>query len=282
MSSIARMVPVARPGASVTTEQDANRCGRERDSGMGTHGHDDNVDLLELLSAIGALASAAEISTVLAKLIRRYELTSLAYIGSDITGRPEKSPYLAVTYSTEWVEHYKAQRFLKIDPVIQVGLRRMLPIDWDQFDRNDKEVRRLFGEASEFGLGIRGVSIPVHGRSGDRALLSITSNADARDWQQLRFEYVRDFQLIAMHLHQAVLRLEGGLAPEYALLSPRERECLTWISEGKTCWECARILGLSEHTVRCYLESARHKLRAANTTHAVSKAGKASLLSQLP
>jgi len=87
---------------------------------MGTHGHDDNVDLLELLSAIGALASAAEISTVLAKLIRRYELTSLAYIGSDITGRPEKSPYLAVTYSTEWVEHYKAQRFLKIDPVIQV------------------------------------------------------------------------------------------------------------------------------------------------------------------
>ena len=55
-----------------------------------------------------------------------------------------------------------------------------------------------------------------------------------------------------------------------------------WTSEGKTSAEIAIILGLSEHTVRCYLESARHKLGAANNTHAVNKAGKASLLSQLP
>ncbi|NTC22081.1 response regulator transcription factor, partial [Agrobacterium tumefaciens] len=82
--------------------------------------------------------------------------------------------------------------------------------------------------------------------------------------------------------NHAVLRLQGGLAPEYAPLSPRERECLLWIGEGKTYWECARILGLSEHTVRFYLESARHKLGAANTTHAISKAVKASLLSRLP
>ncbi|NSZ03264.1 LuxR family transcriptional regulator [Agrobacterium tumefaciens] len=250
---------------------------------MGIYGHDDgDVDLPELLSAIAALASASEIPAVLARLTERYGLVSLAYLGSEVTGRPEKSPYLAVTYSAEWVEHYKAQRFVEIDPVIQVGLRRILPIDWEEFDRNDKKVRRLFGEASDFGLGIRGISIPVHGRSGDRALLSITSNADARQWKHLKLGYIRDFQLIATYLHHAVLRLQGGLAPEYAPLSPRERECLLWIGEGKTYWECARILGLSEHTVRFYLESARHKLGAANTTHAISKAVKASLLSRLP
>jgi DNA-binding CsgD family transcriptional regulator len=66
------------------------------------------------------------------------------------------------------------------------------------------------------------------------------------------------------------------------VLSPRERECLQWIAEGKTYWECAMILGLSEHTVRCYLESARHKLGAANNSHAVNIAGKADLLSDLP
>jgi DNA-binding CsgD family transcriptional regulator len=34
----------------------------------------------------------------------------------------------------------------------------------------------------------------------------------------------------------------------------------------------AEQLKISEHTLRVYIESARHKLSAANTTHAVAKA----------
>jgi DNA-binding CsgD family transcriptional regulator len=248
------------------------------------HRSDCNVDLglFELLAEIDALSDAGQIRALLAKLLQVYGLKSVAYLGSGVTGRPEEGPYLAVTYSTEWVEHYKARRFVNIDPAIQIGLRRMLPIDWSEFDREEDKVRRLFGEASEFGLGRHGISLPVHGRHGDRALLSITSHAGDGEWQRLRLDYMRDFQVLALHLHQAILRLEGGQPIEHASLSPRERECLLWIAEGKTYWECAMILGLSEHTVRCYLASARHKLGAANNTHAVNKAGKASLLSQLP
>ena len=112
-------------------------------------------------------------------------------------------------------------------------------------------------------------------------MVSITSDASDRDWRHLRLYYMRDFQMLALHMHQAILRLEGQRM-ETASLSPRERECLSWVAEGKTAWETAIILGLSEHTVRCYLESARHKLGAANNTHAVNKAGKANLLSQIP
>jgi DNA-binding CsgD family transcriptional regulator len=67
---------------------------------------------------------------------------------------------------------------------------------------------------------------------------------------------MRDFQAIALHMHDMVLRLEGHTTEPVAL-SPRERECLQWIAEGKTVWECSIILGLSMHTVRCYLETAR-------------------------
>jgi DNA-binding CsgD family transcriptional regulator len=243
---------------------------------------DPNPDLFELLTDIDMIAHLSEVPGLLARLVEFYGLKSVAYLGSGVTGRPDEGPYLAVTYCSEWVEHYKAQRFVNIDPAIQVGLRRMLPIDWSEFDRENDKVRRLFGEASEFGLGRRGISLPVHGRHGDRALLSITSDAGDRDWQRLRLGYMRDFQVLALHMHQAILRLAGGQPIKHARLSPRERECLLWIAEGKTYWETAIILGLSEHTVRCYLESARHKLGAANTTHAVNKAGKASLLSQLP
>lgn len=65
---------------------------------------------------------------------------------------------------------------------------------------------------------------------------------------------------------------------EVERLSRREIECLQWTSEGKTVWECGVILKLSPHTVRCYLESARHKLDASSNTHAVSLALRSGLL----
>lgn len=237
--------------------------------------------LFEVLSELEKLASPADLRQLFERLVNAYGLTSVAYLGSGLGETRPKAPYLAVTYSTEWVEHYLTQRFVEIDPTIQVGMRRLLPIDWASFDRSDLAVRRLFGEAQEFGLGKQGLSLPVHGQHRDRALVSITSNLSAREWRQLRPQYMRDFQVLTLHIHEAILRLEGS-APTQARLSPRERECLMWIAEGKTYWEAAMILGLSEHTVRCYLESARHKLGAANNTHAVNKAGKADLLSKLP
>lgn len=238
--------------------------------------------LLELLAQIDELTDTQQIPALLGNMLECYGLKSAAYLGVGITGRPNEAPYLAVTYSSEWVEHYKVERFLKVDPAIQIGMRRMLPIDWAEFDRTNEQVRRLFGEAAEFGLGRHGISLPVHGRHGDRALFSITSDAGNRDWELLRLDYMRDFQLLALHMHQAILRLEGTQPAVLPVLSPRERECLQWIAAGKTYWECAMILGLSEHTVRCYLESARHKLGAANNAHAVNKAGNARLLSDLP
>jgi DNA-binding CsgD family transcriptional regulator len=244
--------------------------------------HGMHMKWIELLHVIDSVTTEDRIPDLLAKLLDIYDLKTVAYLGSGLSERPEDEPYLAVTYSPDWVEHYKAARFVDIDPAIQVGLRRMLPIDWSEFDRENEKVQRLFGEASEFGLGRRGISMPVHGRHGDRALLSITSDAGERDWQRLRLEYLRDFQVLALHFHQAILRLVGSQPIEHVSLSPRERECLLWIAEGKTYWETATILGLSEHTVRCYLESARHKLGAVNNTHAVNKAGKARLLAQLP
>lgn len=246
------------------------------------HRNEIDLDLCELISEIDEVRDASDIRNVLAKLLECYGLTSVAYLGAGLSGRPEDAPYLAVTYSSEWVERYKTERFVEVDPAIQIGMRRVLPVDWSNFDRSDEKVRRLFDEAGEFGLGRQGLSLPVRGRDGDRALVSITSDVDDRGWQQLRLGYMRDFQLLALHMHHAILRLEGCKRTEHPALSPRERECLQWMAEGKTSWECAMILGISERTVRFYLESARHKLGAANTVHAVIKAGKASLLSDLP
>jgi DNA-binding CsgD family transcriptional regulator len=63
---------------------------------------------------------------------------------------------------------------------------------------------------------------------------------------------------------------EQGVEDEVHLTG-REREALTWVSEGKSDWEIAMILGLSETTVRFHVDNARKKLGAVNRAQAVGR-----------
>ncbi len=56
------------------------------------------------------------------------------------------------------------------------------------------------------------------------------------------------------------------------VLTPREKECLRWRALGKSDWDTAHIMGLSERTVKFHLKNVRAKLGAQNTVHAAAKA----------
>ncbi|RUV81789.1 LuxR family transcriptional regulator [Mesorhizobium sp. M5C.F.Ca.IN.020.14.1.1] len=236
-----------------------------------------------ILEQIAEVRDAKGISGLLERIARGYGLKTVAYLGTGTLDRrvPRREPYIAVTYAPAWVERYRVRGYLKIDPAIQIGLRRLLPIDWDELGRGERDLRQFFGEALEFGLGRRGISFPVHGCRADRGLFSVTADFNNREWYWARRTAFRHFPIIAAHLHEAVLRTDGVFRAR-PHLSPRELECLRWTSEGKTVWECGVILGLSLHTVRCYLESARHKLGASSNTHAVSLAHESGLLLKVP
>lgn len=66
----------------------------------------------------------------------------------------------------------------------------------------------------------------------------------------------------------ANLDSEGGWGarPE---LSPRELECLGWVSQGKSSTDIGVILGLSARTVDSYLEKAASKLGVRTRIEAV-------------
>lgn len=61
--------------------------------------------------------------------------------------------------------------------------------------------------------------------------------------------------------------LEHGKA-----LSPREVDAVTLLAIGYNRAQVAQTLTISEHTVQVYVESARFKLGAMNSTHAVARA----------
>ncbi len=61
-------------------------------------------------------------------------------------------------------------------------------------------------------------------------------------------------------------------------LSERELECLEWVSFGKTSWETALILGLSERTINFHLLNACRKLNVYGRQAAVALALRQNLL----
>lgn len=61
-------------------------------------------------------------------------------------------------------------------------------------------------------------------------------------------------------------------------LTDRERECLRWVSVGKTAWETAVIMGRSPRTIEFHLGNAMKKLSASNKIHAAVIAVRMGLL----
>jgi LuxR family transcriptional regulator, maltose regulon positive regulatory protein len=63
-------------------------------------------------------------------------------------------------------------------------------------------------------------------------------------------------------------------------LTPKETETLTWVQEGKTTWEIAKILGVSQGTVKFHVGNILRKLGASSRPQAVAIALKAGLLKE--
>ncbi len=64
-------------------------------------------------------------------------------------------------------------------------------------------------------------------------------------------------------------------------LSGRERACLHWAAVGKTSWETALILEVSEHTVNFHLKNACRKLGVRTRRAAVVAALRLGMLEPL-
>lgn len=59
-------------------------------------------------------------------------------------------------------------------------------------------------------------------------------------------------------------------AQQSPALSPRESECLLWVSRGKSSADIGQIVGLSPRTVDSYLEKTCAKLRVRTRIEAVA------------
>lgn len=120
---------------------------------------------------------------------------------------------------------------------------------------------------------VAGYSISIPGGSPrDQAAFSLADTSgcdqaavDAR-WQHCGQAVQALCQM--MHLKMMSLPLPLRRRP----LSPRQREALEWVAEGKTSQDVAAIMGVSAAMVEKHLRLAREALNVETTAHAVAKA----------
>jgi LuxR family quorum-sensing transcriptional regulator LasR len=120
-----------------------------------------------------------------------------------------------------------------------------------------------------------GIVCPVHSRNGDSSLVSWTaeSGIDDDDLQTYFESRIALCVLTALHIHEALRRIHR-LASQQQIgrLTERETECLRWIGAGKSTWEIAQILGISEHGVLHHVRKVMDKFGVSRRHDAVRAA----------
>ena len=221
------------------------------------------LESLEQADTLDGLQTASE------ALRDQFSIDHIAYHWVDSAG----DQYGCGTYSLAWQERYISQNYQRIDPVVIGCFQRFHPVDWKQLDWSSKAARAFQLEAMEYGVGNQGFSVPVRGPNGQFALFTVNDTCDDRTWAGFTDLHRHALVLIAHCLNEKALEIEPGRTPASApALSPREVDAMTLLAIGYSRAQVAEQLSISEHTLRVYIESARFKLGALNTTHAVARA----------
>ncbi|MEP2628238.1 MAG: LuxR family transcriptional regulator [Hyphomicrobiales bacterium] len=215
----------------------------------------------------------ADILAGLCDIGRNYGIEHFTYFCAERTDRGEAEIVIRTSYQDSWFERYNQRAYHRIDPVVQNGLRNFLPVDWLAIEKREKRIRNFFGEASEHGIRDNGITIPIRDERNITALFSINMEAREKSWNLFKKEFLSDIIYLAFLFHQQVRRGQtSDCAVSPLKLSNRETEVLQWAAAGKTAWETAQILQLSQDTVAFYLKNAIAKLGVSNKTQAVAVA----------
>ena len=189
----------------------------------------------------------------------------------------QRRPAVLLNYPDDWQQHYFAQQYQAVDPVVTMTPMLPKPFSWSALLSRapvSAKQRRIFEEAKDAGLH-GGLSVPLHGPWGRTAVMSFAASVP----QEAERAQVQQLYLMAQQFHIVMADFTAAKEVELAhKLSLRERDCLGWSAQGKSSWDISTILGISENTVNFHLKNAMRKLGASSRVVAAIKAMRLGLI----
>ncbi|MBE2966550.1 autoinducer binding domain-containing protein [Burkholderia cepacia] len=173
-----------------------------------------------------------------------------------IRSRPSMSmEAICSHYPNNWVQHYLQHNYGPVDPVHRAAFTSSGPYRWgDITDLNHAE-RHVLVEACDAGLK-NGLSIPIREIGGSVLLINLSGPSS-----RINPETSRQLASVISNLFRLELdRLAPPHPKEFIQLSPRQRQCLSWVAQGKTSSDICMILKISRHTVEYHITEAMRVL----------------------
>lgn len=222
------------------------------------------------LTALEEASEPDQITDILQDIRLLIEVAHVAFHRVRPTAEP---PLFFATYPDDWAQRFREREYYRINPSIRGAITRPLPLNCKELDWSDKQARTYLQDAIAHGIGTQGYTVPVHGPAGQVSALVVSKDCSDTEWEAIIARHRRCLILLAHTLLATSLRLHPVSAPKTTKpLSPREHDTLSLLAQGYTRAQVAQKLSISQHTLRVYIESARHKLGATNAVHTVARA----------
>jgi DNA-binding CsgD family transcriptional regulator len=225
---------------------------------------------LSVLERINQAATAATALDVFERALSEIGGEYLAVVFLPRPGERIEDVCMAWKVPPEWRALYSRENFFQRDPVVRHSRRTILPFDWKTapYDREtEPQWAEVMDRATDFGVH-KGVVVPIPSPSG--MIGGVWVAGPHFDEREIHIPILHS---LALHVFHRLEQLMGRRLHRESRLTEREREILSWVSEGKTAWEIGCILSLSQRTIEWHVSQVCKKLGATNRLQAIAILG---------
>lgn len=212
----------------------------------------DRVDAF--VREVRALQSEEELAGALSEIVDELGFRYFA-LTHHVDVRRSSAAVRIHNYPEGWAEWFDSQSLGGSDPVHRASNVTSVGFAWSQLPElvaltdNDLRILEL---ARREGIG-DGFTVPAHVPGEAHGSCSFACAADER----LAHEHLPLLQLVGAFAFEAARRMRRlRFSPAPVRLTDRQRECVMLAARGKSDWEIARVLGVSEATVGEHLRHA--------------------------
>ena len=192
-------------------------------------------------------------------------------------GDPDDALFLS-TCDADYIKRYFRGKFFERTPVYHWAERHVGACTWAWVKTAAAEGRLTPDEMASVRenqkIGITAgitISFPANSSRSKGALgLIADPHLTDRDVEEIWSRHHLEIDSVAQVLHLKLIQFP--IAARTRPLTPRQREVLQWVADGKTSQDVAQILGISAAMVEKHLRLAREVLSVDTTTQAVAKA----------
>ncbi len=200
------------------------------------------------------------------KTLVLYEFATCLVCKKGKEGQIQSLDIVNVNNPSEWIELYVAINYAQVDPILKENFEKFSLQFWDETYKRTPPPRKFLSLAEDFGLN-RGFTHGVRNFTGEEGSLFSLSGRTVEHNERT----ATILNLAIPHLHQALCRaVKYSGTHAGGTLSPREREVLKWMMQGKSTWDISKIIHISERTVYFHAKNIKQKLNASSRTHAVA------------